>query len=581
MKPGLAIAQRMSVASIAMLFFVPFVVPIRRFPIPTFDGELLAALLLGLAITVAGLSSTRAIRIQWPLPVFLLTLIAIAVAQWLAGQLAYTYSLTTLTMAAMALFAAYSIGRWVREEGLEGTALNWIAIALIVGGLASVFIQVLQLLAVRGLPPALYLETPRSFPFQALANVGQPNQLAAYLALGISSAVYLVRGGGRSSWIRFAWLAVAVLAMGIAFTLSRMGLLMLFLLTAWILWRPGDSSKRTGRGFVAALWIGYVVGMVAGPQLVAEVSGGGSVLSRFMHSAYGDRMAMWTDAVRIALMHPLLGVGVGEYAAAQYWVTAAGNYTVGTPYAHNAILQLGAEFGVAAALYFTLLIGWWLFSRARQRWTDPRVSAVLMMGALLIVHGMLEWSLWVMFVSIPAALLFALGEPDSYRTIRISARSTLLPIGCAGLLYLPLIYVDFDSVARVGGRLVEEQQHNGGGSAESVVGVVEFGTATYFKPQAERMILSVTPLSPPIDDDQIAQTARVLSRLPDEQTIALHVSALALGGRVEEAMRHAERLRAFAVTSKRYELAERQVLRAIAAEGQTAEPLRAKLAALR
>ena len=193
MKPGLAIAQRMSVASIAMLFFVPFVVPIRRFPIPTFDGELLAALLLGLAITVAGLSSTRAIRIQWPLPVFLLTLIAIAVAQWLAGQLAYTYSLTTLTMAAMALFAAYSIGRWVREEGLEGTALNWIAIALIVGGLASVFIQVLQLLAVRGLPPALYLETPRSFPFQALANVGQPNQLAAYLALGISSAVYLVR----------------------------------------------------------------------------------------------------------------------------------------------------------------------------------------------------------------------------------------------------------------------------------------------------------------------------------------------------------------------------------------------------
>ena len=234
-----------------------------------------------------------------------------------------------------------------------------------------------------------------------------------------------------------------------------------------------------------------------GRSWLPKSSGGGSVLSRFMHSAYGDRMAMWTDAVRIALMHPLLGVGVGEYAAAQYWVTAAGNYTVGTPYAHNAILQLGAEFGVAAALYFTLLIGWWLLSRARQRWTDPRVSAVLMMGALLIVHGMLEWSLWVMFVSIPAALLFALGEPDSYRTIRISARSTLLPIGCAGLLYLPLIYVDFDSVARVGGRLVEEQQHNGGGSAESVVGVVEFGTATYFKPHADRMLLAVTPHQAP------------------------------------------------------------------------------------
>ena len=71
---------------------------------------------------------------------------------------------------------------------------------------------------------------------------------------------------------------------------------------------------------------------------------------------------------------------------------------------------------------------------------------------------------------------------------------------------------------------------------------------------------------------------KVLTRLPEDRTIAVYIAGLALNGRVADTLPHVERMRVFAVTPERYRAAEEIVLKAIANEGDAAEPLRSELA---
>ena len=56
---------------VAAFFCLPFLVPIHRLPVPTFDSELLSVMLLALALTTAGIYGGR-LNVSWPIPAFLL-----------------------------------------------------------------------------------------------------------------------------------------------------------------------------------------------------------------------------------------------------------------------------------------------------------------------------------------------------------------------------------------------------------------------------------------------------------------------------------------------------------------------------
>ena len=193
------------------------------------------------------------------------------------------------------------------------------------------------------------------------------------------------------------------------------------------------------------------------------------------------------------------------------------------------MLQIAAEFGLPLALLLIALVGWWFGGRWRTRSTDSAQVVIWALVALLGLHAMLEWSLWVLFVSIPVAFLFALGEPAlARRSFFLDSRLVLTSIGIAGLIYAPVMLADFNGVAAVGGRLYREQTSGGAASLDSMLGVFQIGTATYFKPHAERMMLSTMPVSGTMDaEDRVELVRRVLTRLPEEKVIALYISALA------------------------------------------------------
>jgi O-antigen ligase len=574
------VVDRAVVFIVGLTFLLPFVNPVHRLPIPTLDSELLAAALTSVGL-VALATSRRSFALRWPLPTFLLLLCLVAGLHWATGHLVYSYSVTTLSLVVLALLAAYSLGCWIRQPNFFERGVLTISACVAFGAALSVAVMLLQMRDIRGLPDYLYFEMAPGSSSQPLANLGQPNQLAAYLALAIPATIFLA---SRIDRLGVAVVTNFVLAMGIAFSLSRMGAVLALLLCVWCLVVPW-VVKRYGKVrwlLSSSILVGYLAGLFIGPMLSVGSTGAGTVAQRLFNAAYGDRVTMWSEAVRIAVANPWAGVGVGQYSEAQYWIAEKGFFAIGTPYAHNAIFQFGAEFGIATAVAFAALCGWWLLTNVRLRLTDSAQATIWTMVLLFLIHAMLEWSLWVLFVSVPIVILFAMGEPELERgNVQIHPRRVLAPVGLAGALYLALFYLDFDRVAEASGRLDFEQKSGQGTSLVAVMGVTANGTATFFKPYADRMLLSVTPIKAPIDDDLLERTKRVLSRSPDVETIAAHICALALRGEVSSALPHVERLRVFAVNQERYRKAEEQILQKIANEGERADPLRERLRAMR
>ncbi len=565
----------------ALLFLIPFISPIHRLPLPTFDSECLAGLLLGGSLSAMLFATPVKARLNWPLPTLLAIMIALAAYQYLAGRLDYSYQLATLVLSAVGILAAYGLGRWFVAANLASTVVYAICIAIVAGGVISNAVQWMQVLDVGQLPFWLYFPMERERGFRAVANLGQANQLAAYFAMGLVALLFLQTRKWPPAAIR---LLAALMAGGIALTQSRMGLLMALLLAGACLFGPLRAiagERRSAIVFWAMALIGYVLAWIAGPALATNLEQTFAPDALLSPSSSHIRLVMWADALKVIVSQPWLGVGAGQYPDAQYWVAGRSAFTEGTPHVHNMLLQVAAEFGVPLGTGLLVLLLWWTFADWKRRLTDPSVAAVWSLGLLIILHSLLEWPLWVFFIAVPGGLLFGLGEPESRGAAIVDARTVMAPVGIAALLYVPLMFLDYDRVSVAAQLLYREQVAGKAASLEAQVAVLEIGDATFFKPQMDRQVLSLLSPRKPVEEYDLELARRVLSRLPDDRVIARYITLLALSGRVDEAIQHVDRMRVFSRSAERYLEAEQIVLKGIAGEGTELDSLRHRLAEAR
>jgi O-antigen ligase len=115
-----------------------------------------------------------------------------------------------------------------------------------------------------------------------------------------------------------------------------------------------------------------------------------------------ERAAHWLAGVRMFAAHPLLGVGIGNYAAAYPAYHPRGWYA-SLQHAHNYYINIAAESGIVGLAAYLLVIGTALwYSCAAVRWVPDglrRAAALGVLGVLvatslhnlfdvLYVHGM-------------------------------------------------------------------------------------------------------------------------------------------------------------------------------------------------
>ena len=189
---------------VAAFFCLPFLVPIHRLPSPTFDSELLSVMLLASALTTAGICSGR-LNVCWPIPAFLLAVLSLGLLQNLLGWLDYSSRLTSLAMWVVAVLSAYCLGRWFVQRAWSTLALRAVCGALIVGGLVSVVVQVLQVLDIPDISP--WLVSPHGTQL-ATANGGQCRTAQSTCRVprtGSGQCCVFLSTPRSPAWLRHRW----------------------------------------------------------------------------------------------------------------------------------------------------------------------------------------------------------------------------------------------------------------------------------------------------------------------------------------------------------------------------------------
>ncbi len=528
--------------AIALLGSLPYLWPVHHFPLASFDSEIVAAFCVAFALLSSGLLSASDASIGWPLPAVLLGLSALAMLQRSLGMLTFSQQATRFWLYAGCLLAAYVLGRRIRATSHAVEVMDWFSAAVLIGGLYSVFVQWLQLLDIERLPiwtaDVYKSDVVQTRPF---GNLAQANHVGTYIAMSALAALYL---SVRKSQTWFVIPSLLVSACGIAMTGSRMGAAFLFIvgvaLFAPTALRP--HSTRTRRIFLVALIAGYAAGLFAVRTFVGQYD----TLARIGQNTLPIRFELWWQAWKIALQHPLLGIGVGEFPAGQYWIARSSPFTIVANHCHNIVLQLSAEFGWVAALAVVGLGLHWALRDLRARIARPDQALAIGIMLLLAIHSMLEFPLWYLYFAIPAALLFALAEPESGASVSLDVRR-ILPMAGITVLGVAFSYgINYQWIQEAATPLWLEANHFRQRTPEDAFLIISVADSKLFRMEAERLMIELNHPPDEHTNGPMERLARVARLMPVPEVISAYIVKLAKAGRFEEATRHAERLRIFA-----------------------------------
>jgi O-antigen ligase len=171
---------------------------------------------------------------------------------------------------------------------------------------------------------------------------GNPNDLAMHLATMMPLAFALSLTARPLK--KFLYLAVALLmTVAVVLTFSRGGFLGLAAAALVLAWKLG----RRHRVLVAVATVASLVMFLAlAPADYTERLTSIVDMARDAHGSAMARQAVLVRSVKNILMHPLFGVGMGNFHIV----------SIGEQVSHNAYTQVGAEIGVPALLAYVLLL---------------------------------------------------------------------------------------------------------------------------------------------------------------------------------------------------------------------------------
>jgi len=182
--------------------------------------------------------------------------------------------------------------------------------------------------------------------------------------------------------------AAAVMALGVVFSNSRSGLVVLLFTVFLFLGLSVMDYSRTG---YRQLWVGKTVRATFLIVTVLAVwIGVGSTIQRFALDdlLHEDRPLYWANTAGIVADFPLFGTGLGTFASAYNAYEKRGGSEMRLTHAHNDYLEYLAELGVVGA---ALLIGVVLYVavRAFLAWRKRRNAEArgLALGGLVSLAG--------------------------------------------------------------------------------------------------------------------------------------------------------------------------------------------------
>ena len=388
-------------------------------PWVNFHSEMLAFIgLLGLAVGVlrrpgAALAVPRAS--VWIAALALLPWLQFAVGISLFAGDALLVSLYLCGLS-VAVFVGSSIADPSADSTLPGLRA-WMQ-ALGIAAIVSAAIGLAQWLDVQG-PIGMYV-VQTDFGERAMGNLGQPNQLATLLLIGIAAFAYVHERGTIGRWPFI--LGLGFMTVVLILTRSRTGMLSVLVLTTFLLWKRKTSTSRFSAIAILAWAICFMIGTLALPY-VSNALLLGDIRALSSSEAISQRWRIWQQVGYAVLQSPWFGYGWNQTPTAHAVGAVAfpGDFTYTN--AHNFVLDMLAWNGIPLGLLVSGTVIYWFVRRLRM---CAQHEAIYSMAGLLAltVHSMLEYPYAYAYFLLAAGVLAGVVEVATQpgRTILLKAR---------------------------------------------------------------------------------------------------------------------------------------------------------------
>jgi O-antigen ligase len=251
-------------------------------------------------------------------------------------------------------------------------------------------------------------------------NTAQPNHFANFIAMGLLSLGFLYVKHMLRSWHTVLLAAPLLFVMVLSGSRSSWLYLTFALVLAWF-WQRRGVALRPLWHFALALWLGFIAMhfVVQIPWLAGATESVTSAERLFGEAGTNSiRFHLWYEAIQIFAQFPLLGAGMGQFAYEHLLLgSELQNPAIAGLYnnAHNIIMQVAAEAGLAGLAVLLGAVGVWFWQSVIRKtqfdiehWWGYGVLAVI------AIHSQLEYPLWYLYFIGIAAVLLGVFDKDSY-----------------------------------------------------------------------------------------------------------------------------------------------------------------------
>jgi len=531
-----------SLALVGLMWLYSFLNYNHAYPITTFYQEWGTAL-LGLCAMLPLLGAEYWRRAEVPrillLPVGLMLL---GVLQYALGWLPYLeqwrkvgYFGQMLLYALYLMWAAMLImlGARLREVlGLRKLALT-LAVFLLLGA---------ELNAFAGLHQHYHWHTLLEYRITlkvssaVFGNIAQPNHFADYLTLGLASLGLLYAAG----WLR-AWQAV-LLALPILYVLPLSGsrgpwFYLLWMVAMSFLWQRRDRTQRPLLYFsvLALLGFGAMHWVVQLPWLATDTGTTVTGLQRSLAEDVGTgsiRLYLWKEAALIFADNPLLGAGFGGYAWQHYvLLPVLQNHHIVGHYnnAHNLVMQLAAEGGLAGLLIFFGTVITWLQRARRDERTCYHWWGYVLLGVLGI-HSMEEYPLWYAYFLGIAAILLGMLDTGRYRLgMGMAGRAFVLFALLLGVVALYQLYQGYGTYERLN-RMRFQAEKGESYYSQLNEGIQKMQGIPLFQPYADLLLSPMLGVDAENEQEKLKLNTEAVHFIPTQYLAYRQSFLLAAGG---------------------------------------------------
>lgn len=392
-------------------------------PWVNFHSEALALLGVGLLVVsrclVRNGSVAQAPRIIW-------WVMATALLPWLQYAMGISLFAGDALLASLylcglgaAIWLGYSYAvAWPEKDA----ALTSVFYMLWFVALVSAAIGMLQWLNLQG-PLAMYVVQTDAGD-RAMGNLGQPNQLATLLLMGMAALAwtYERKRIGRLGLI----VGIAFMSVALVLAQSRAGMLSALVGAIFLIWKNNAAPERIAPRYVFAWLLAYGAAVQMLPYFQDFLlMGGGRSMNLGVDSA---RVTIWKQMLSGIGQSPWLGYGWNQtptaHAAGSLAVPGSMTYTN----AHNIVLDILAWNGVPLGLVLTAACAYWFVSRMHGAMRSNAVYAVACLLPIA-VHSMVEYPFAYSYFLLTAGLMVGIVEAShrGIHTIRLNLRW----VGCA------------------------------------------------------------------------------------------------------------------------------------------------------